>query len=72
MDLMEKILGAILTAVFAFYLLIYAFVPQLSDWASALSSVNGQDWSWSVYLVFLVLIFVIVYGLVSYMKKGKR
>ena len=72
MDLANKMLTAILVSILAFYLLIYAFVPQITGFASAVSSIDGQDWGWAVYLTFLVLIFLIVYGVASYLKTGKK
>jgi succinate dehydrogenase/fumarate reductase cytochrome b subunit len=70
MGLIDKLVGIIIVVIFAFYLLINAFVPQLSGWADDLSSVNATDYGWIVYLIFLVIIFAIAYAVVKKMGLG--
>lgn len=60
-----KMVTAILAVIFGFYIIINALVPQLADWATALSSVNSVDYGWTVYLAFLVLVIALVYGVVK-------
>lgn len=71
MDLVNKILSASLAVILGFYILVYAFVPQIAGFTTAISSINSQNWSWAVYLAFLVLIFVLIMGVANYLK-GKK
>jgi len=57
----SKLLGTILAVIFGFYIIINALVPQLADWATAISTVNGVDYGWTVYLVFLVIVLALAY-----------
>lgn len=72
MGQIDKLFSVILITIFSMYLLINAFVPQLSGWADDLSCVNAVNYDWTVYLLFLGLIFAIVYGVVKSLGIGTK
>ena len=71
MSLINKLTATILTVIFAFYLVINAFVPFLADWADDLSCVNAVDYGWVVYLIFLLIMLAIAYAVIKTLGIGK-
>lgn len=71
MDLINKLITVIIAVIFAFYLIINAFVPQLAGWASDISCVNATDYGWTVYLIFLIIMFAVAYAAVKMTGIGK-
>lgn len=69
-NLINKLVGTIIVVIFAFYLIINAFVPQLAGWADDISSIDSVDYGWTVYLIFLIIIFAVAYGVVKKMGLG--
>ncbi len=72
MKAIEKLITTIIVIIASVFIVINALVPQLSGWATAVSDVDGVDYGWGVYLLFLVAFLSVVVVATKGLGIGKK
>jgi len=56
----DKMFETVLAVIFGMYIIINAFISQVSTWTNDLSDVDGTDYGWVVGLISLAMLAALV------------